>query len=58
MYKTRPRTYTIREAFEAALWHHYCGEHKEAKRLLVLICNHVVKEPESGQKRQQGPSAG
>lgn len=53
-----PKYYTIPQAFEAALWHHYCGEHREAKKLLNLIINHAVKEPESGQSRQQGPTRG
>lgn len=59
MYKPRPsRPYTIKEAFEAAIWCHYCGEDREAKRFLTLIINHVVKEPVSGQEGKQGPSAG
>lgn len=53
-----PKYYTIPQAFEAALWHHYCGEHKQARKLLDLIMNNAVKEPESGQGRKSTPTRG
>jgi hypothetical protein len=53
-----PKYYTIPQAFEAALMYHYCGEHRQANKLLDLIINNVVKEPKRGEVRQQGPSGG
>jgi hypothetical protein len=48
MPKYKPRTYTVSEALEAALWCHYCGEHREAKKFLVMLCNYATKEPNNG----------
>jgi hypothetical protein len=54
----RQKFYTVAEAMEAALWCHYCGDSREADRILRLVINHVIKEPDSGQGRQSSPSRG
>lgn len=54
----RQKYYTVPEAMEAALLCHYCGDHIEANKILRLVINHVVKEPERGESRKQSPSRG
>lgn len=49
---------TVDEAMQMALWAHWCGEDREADKLLRLVIKHILKEPPRGQKREQSASRG
>jgi hypothetical protein len=54
----RQKYYTIAEAMEAALWCHYCGDNREADKMLRMVIGHIIRDTSGGQSRKPSPSRG